>query len=220
MNKNKSNAKRDNCIMPFRFVLSGTMTSGLSSFAASPAGLSPRMLTEADAWAVYRLKQLRFRLRRGSDTAAQAAGYVSGVPNTIPANLNSVTELINSTYLAPSDTRPSDWVNVRKDDLRGQFPWYKTISGTEVADITEPGVICIVGPTATGAWNLEIEGVIEFKDSVATANTPMELELRRKLRELRLKEAQDKERVRLLSALAPTAKGGPKFPGEGGSSTS
>jgi hypothetical protein len=75
-------------------------------------------------------------------------------------------------------------VNVSKSDLAGPFPWYKTVVGTADATEESPGLVTIAG-TGTDPFVAEFRGVFHFKTSVATANTPMALNLRRRIHEER-----------------------------------
>jgi len=193
----------DGCLMPFRYVLNAAMTAGTAALVVSPA-LTARATTEADAWAHFRVRKLRFRLHPRA--VLSAVGYVGGVQDTTPSSVAQIVELIPSTYIAGNTTIPSSWVSVPQKDLAGPFPWYKTVAGG--ADPTEeaPGVICI-GGTSTDAFSLEFEVTFEFKTSVATANTPVALQLRERVRSERIMREFAVERNRLLKILgvSPTA---------------
>jgi hypothetical protein len=109
--------------------------------------------------------------------------------------------LLPSTVISAGQSIPSEWVNVSKSDLAGPFPWYKTVVGT--ADPTEesPGLVTIAG-TSTDAFVAEFRGVFEFKTSVATANTPLGVNLRRRIHEERALSAilaQKNVLMRILS---------------------
>jgi hypothetical protein len=198
----QSALRSDGCTMPARYTFNSALASGIFGILLDPSNF-PRILTEADAWDYFRILSLRFRLHPPAATPSQleVAAYVPGIQDTPPANLGALVELIDSTVLGPRSTVPSQWVSVPRKQLAGPFPWYKTIHGT--ADPTEetPGAIYVAG-TTTEPFVLEVVFVIEFKSSVATANTPSLVLLRSQLRELRLKAAADKRRDVLLKALS------------------
>lgn len=202
--------KVDSTIVPFHYINSSQFAGGILTFFLIPAAF-PRVLTEADAWCHFRVKKLSMRLLPTSpSTVPQALGYVGGVEDTPPANFSQVSELIPSTVKGVGQTTPSSWVHVPKSDLAGPFPWYKTIQGT--ADPTEesPGAIIAVG-TGTEAVIIEFKGKFEFKTSVATANTPMQLQLRECVRRERMLNAQIVERDRILKILANASDGKTKI---------
>lgn len=200
---------KDGCLVPFHNVVVGALVAGVSGFLASPnATMSARSATEADAWAHFRIRSLKFRLRVDPGVANAtdlAAGFVGGVQDTSPASIANVVELLPSVYLAGGETIPTEWMVVPKADLSGPLPWYKTIPGTADATEEAPGAISIVG-NGTSSFALEVRGVFEFKVSVATANTPKALALRRELSQLRTEKALEMQRDRLLSAITPRTK--------------
>jgi len=210
---------KDMMIFPFHYFVSGALAAGTNYLLVAPNGnMTPRGVVEADAWQHYRMVRLSFRLHpNGTRTSAQAAGYIGGQPDTIPSTLGQIAELLPSTFLGLSTTVPTEWVNIPKLDLAGPIPWYKTIPGG--ADPTEesPGILAVAG-TGTEVYMLEMRGVIEFKTSSATANTPLALNCRRQLREERLITALQRERNLLLKILG-TAVGPPQvlltLPGAG-----
>lgn len=217
MSRGKGRVK-DGCFVPFHFVVSGALVAGVSGFLVSPnATLSPRSATEADAWAHFRVSSFKFRLRVDPGVANAtdlAAGFVGGIQDTSPATVAAVTELIPSVYLAGGETVPSEWCVVPKADLAGPLPWYKTIPGTADATEEAPGAISVCG-NGTSAFAVEVRGVFEFKVSVATANTPKAVALRRELSTLRTEHALELQRDRLLAALAPRSVGTVPAPATG-----
>jgi hypothetical protein len=90
---------------------------------------------------------------------------------------------------------------VRREELAGPFPWYKALTGTVDASEEAPGNFNVVG-TGSEAFLMEVRGKFEFKTAVATANTPMALLLRRKLREDRLRKELLDEREHMMKVLA------------------
>lgn len=184
----------DSTRIPFHQIVTNAFVAGLFGFSAHPTGVGGRILTEADAWAHFRWRRFSFRLLRvGTVTSAQAAGWVGGVQDTSPSTIAQVAELLPSTLLQGTSTVPSSWVHVRKVDLSGPFTWYKTLPGTADATEEAPAIISVVG-TGTETFFLEIRGEIEFKTGVSTGNTPEELALRERLRQIR------SERERAMAA--------------------
>ena len=199
--------------MPFHGYVTAALVAGLANYQVSPTGLAGvclRMNTEADAWSHFRVKALAVRLHRNNaTTGAQAIGYVGGVQDTLPASVQQVAELIPSAISGDQITIPGEWVRPTAKELAGPLPWYKSINGA--ADITEeaPGYIVIAG-SGVEVYSLEIRCTIEFKTSVATANTPAEIRLLSQLRAMRLANAQGRARnavARLLTGSGPVSSG-------------
>lgn len=208
--KRVKGAKTDGDLFPFHYVLNAALVAGASNFVLSPnASVSPRALIEADGWAHFRVRSLKFRLHpdpTAGNAVSSAAGFVGGVQDTPPATIGAISELIPSAFLSGGETIPTEWVHVPREDLAGPLPWYKAIPGA--ADPTEeaPGIICVAG-TGTDTYALEMRGVFEFKTAVAIANTPEELRLVKELLALRLRKARDRQRDGLLQAMSPAASG-------------
>lgn len=198
----------DSCVFPFHYVLQGTLVSGVSRFSLGPnSSTSPRGLVEADTWAHFRVRSFSFRLLPTAHAAAsndQAVGFLGGIEDTLPGSIANVVELLPSSYLAGRQVVPSDWSRPSKQELAGPFPWYKTIPGTADATEESPGTVAIVG-TGSEEFALEMRGIFEFKTAVATANTPLALAARNKLREERVRAAMLNERELLLKILATPA---------------
>jgi len=190
--------------MPFHTFLQQALSSGAAVIIGNPSGLSNggRMLTEADAWAHFRLKKLSFRMHPNALAAGTfiTAGWVGGVQDTPPASAGNVMDLIPSCVYAKTSTVPTEWVRVPKQDLAGPLPWYKTIAGSADATEEAPGEL-VFGGTTTDAALVEIRGVIEFKTSVSTANTPAEVALRARLRAERLAREHEVAQKRVLALL-------------------
>lgn len=200
----KKNPKGDGMVMPFHILASGTVTTNVAAFSVSPSSLSSfqtRLTTEADSWTKFRFQNMKFRLHPNGTSYAVA--YVPGVQdaNTF-ASAAAAMEVVPCAYMASTTTDPSEWIHVPSEDLRGVFPWYKSIAGG--ADSTEeaPGQLSIYSGNASGAYLIEIRGRIEFAGSVPPANTPEELALLRALRLKREKEVRERERAGLLSVLS------------------
>ena len=177
------------------------MVAGVVTFTVSPSGLSTvssRLIVEADSFAHFRVKSLKFRLHRPSTLAnAQAMGYVGGVQDTLPGSIGNIVELLPSTYMEATETVPSAWVVVSPKDLAGPLPWYKSVAGAADATEEAPGVLCL-GGTTTDAYSFEIKGVLEFKTAVSTSNSPAEYAARLQRINLRMEQARKKARDRLF----------------------
>jgi hypothetical protein len=195
-------------VAPFHQILTGTFSSGVAGINVRPndANFSAtRLGVLADAYAHFRVRELKFRLHPSPGaSASQAVGYVGGVQDTAPATVTAVGELLSSTAFGGDSTVPSSWVKPTKEELSGPLPWYKSIAGS--ADTTEeqPGQIIVAGNASEG-FMLEIEGVVEFKVSVGTGNTPAQLQLLSELRRLRQREADEKARTEVIRSLASVA---------------
>lgn len=202
----------DHAIVPFHSVVQSPLTSGAFSTLLRPSTtISDRAFNEADGWAHFRIRSLSFRLHPHAQTGStgMAAGVLGGVQDTPPVTVGAVMEILPATVLAPSETVPSNWVNVSRGDLAGPFPWYKTIQGT--ADVTEEAVgYIVVAGNSTDVFNLELRGVFEFKTAVANTNTPQARMLRSAIHLQREAAAQYVSRQQLLRLLgsAPGGEGG------------
>ncbi len=192
-------------MVPFHQVLTGSLTAGLVAAIANPNAIGGRLLTEADGWTLFRFKSLSFRLIRiGTVTSYQVASYVPGVQDTNPASLAQNAEILSSCVLGGVDTRPTPWVHISKAELSGQLTWYKSIPGTASSTEEEPGTFVVAG-TGTDPYLLELRGVVQFKGSIATGNTPEELEHLRALRSIRVARARAAERQKVLNLLSAPA---------------
>ncbi len=204
MGRRKGTVKgKDSCIMPFHYLLTTSLVSGAFSFNLLPSSF-PRVGVEADCWAHWRLKKLMFRLHRGATiNGPQAIAYVGGVEDTPVSSITQAMEILPSAYMTQTQTVPTEWVHVTKLEMSGPLPWYKTVAGT--ADPTEesPGQVAITG-SGTDAFYAEFRGTLEFKTSLATANTPMAIKYRQVVREERLRRVQELERAALLRVLSTT----------------
>lgn len=199
----KRNGARDGMSFPFHYVTGGALVAGVAGILAYPSSF-PRVLAEADAWAQFRVRQLRFRLLPSATTTTplglQAAGYVPGIQDTQPASVNQVVELVNSCARGTSQDVPTNWVTVGRADLAGPLPWYKSIPGAADATEEAPGSI-FIGGTGTEPYLIEIAGVFEFKGGVNTANTPVALAAASALREERVRLAREAAKSRILGVI-------------------
>jgi len=193
--------------MPFHFVLQTNFSSGAFSGVLVPA-VFPRVGTEADAWAHFRVLALKFRLHPvGGITASQVFGFVGGVQDTPPATIATGSEVLSSIYFGGDTTVPSEWCSVPKLDLAGPLPWYKTVAGTTDATEESPGWFFGAG-SGSDSLVVEFRGLFEFKTSLATANTPVALQARQLLRQERVAAEIARERDLLLKILAGIPGGG------------
>jgi len=196
--------KRDNVDVPFHSFLVGALTSGSFGVGLAPnSTISPtRLPAVGDAYAHFRVKQFRMRMHPTVRSANQAFGFAGGVQDTSPATIAQIGELLSSAAFTTGQTVPSNWVVPNQDELRGPFPWYKTVGGA--ADNTEeqPGLIVVAG-TTTDTFLIELEGVFEFKVALATGNTPEQAALQLRLRRIREERQREIDRQNLLAVLAP-----------------
>jgi len=195
---------QDSCLIPYRGVVSATLNASATTIAISPNATFPRLLTEADAWALFRVRSLKFRLLTMSYPATLgtatvfAACYLPGVQDTVPSTITQFGEALAGVHMVDEQTQPTQWVTVPKCDLSGPIPWYKTFPGVAVYEETFPGSIYVRNFTATAQiYYLEVKALFEFKGAVNTANTP----LFEKARSVRLALHQEKERAALLKLI-------------------
>ncbi len=199
--KNKKKSKADTATIEFSAYAQVTLVSGANNLALNPANYT-RLSSIGDAYEFYRLKRLKFRIHPGSSLGSdQVVAFLAGVIDTPPSTVAQASEVVNSTILALSATVPSSWVDVPEMDLRGSFPWYKTVQGTSDTAEEVVGYLFCTGGT-TNIVKLEIRGQFEFKEAVAPANTPLAIELRKKIREERARLASEKERENLLKVIS------------------
>ncbi len=213
----KNFVRKDNAVCPFRWVQGLTIANGTTNgnVRIRCDVLGSHVADMADAWMLFRMRALRFRLlpynlttSPGSYNEAAALGWITSIPDTLPADFASVATVPNGTCVTGSQTIPSNWVTVSKDDLAGPFPWYKTIPGTADPTEEEPGFIAVglaVAPTTTSlTMYIELDGIIEFKGGVSVSQTPAyDAALIRKVHEDRVERARLAERARMLNILAP-----------------
>lgn len=187
--------------MSFRYVINAALVSGLANTVVSPQ-MTPRATTEADGWCWYRVKALKFRLF--SLTNSATAGFVEGVPDSLPSTIASVNELLRAVqHQGSTETTWSNWVKVSATSLAGALPWYKTVPGSATEEEEVAGTIAIAG-TGTNTFSLEFFVTFEFKGPVATVNTPAMVDLQVRMRAERQRAAAIKRRDTLLADLGPT----------------
>lgn len=207
MSKKSGKGKvKDMMTVELHWTIVSTFTAGAFTVALNPtalAGVSTRVLSEADAWAHFRVLGFRFRLHppTGTITADQAIGFVGGVQDTPPATVATVMELIPSAFISEAATVPTEWVNVAKSELAGPLPWYKAVQGAADATEESPGSFMIVGST-TDAFKAEFRAVFQFKTAVAPANTPALAAAWAMVRAERKRAEQARESLAIRQALA------------------
>ncbi len=181
--------RRDGIVVPAHLLQRTQTASSLFNFPVAPGSFS-RILTIADSWAEFRVNSLKFRLHPETNTSGGgvAAGLYTGIADTPPASISNVMELIPSAFLGYNSTVPSNWIDVPQKDLRGYFSWYKTIIGSPDVDVEHPCFIQVVTSGTMDLFALEIYCEFEFKGAISTSNTPEEIALRNKLRELKVKK--------------------------------
>jgi hypothetical protein len=209
-NHSKKNRGQDSIAEEFSAYISAALVAGANNLALNPA-VTSRLAAIGDTYEFYRLKALKFRLHpNGTQTSVAGAAWQAGVIDTAPATVAQLAEGVNNTLLGSRATVPSAWCQVPRKDLAGAFPWYKSVQGTP--DVSEEivGYIFLTG-TTTEAYNLEVRGVMEFKQAIAPANTPMEIELRSRLRMERQQAQAAKEREALMKVLTPLPSVRPGF---------
>jgi len=205
----KKNNGNEGVVARFHFLWAATLAGGTSSLQVSPSGLaslSTRMAAMADEYAHFAVRALRFCLHP-SGTGTQTAGFAGGVQDTPPTSNIQITELLPSVVRGTAETVPTRWVEVPKQDLRGPFPWYKSLNGG--ADTTEeaPGTLNLGSTIATDTMIVEVFIDVAFKTAVAPANTPVEIAARKQLRDARLKRLVAQERAVITRILTGPSDG-------------
>ncbi len=210
-------SQRDTDKVPVHFMTPVVLAAGAGNLQLSPSGLSSystRLLAEADSWAHFRVLSLAFRIHPDTTVAAaQAAGFVGGVQDTLPTSVPSIMELLPSAYLGQRQTTPTDWIRVSQSELAGPLPWYKSVNGTSDTTEEAPGYLVFAGG-GTNTVTLELKAVVQFKTSVAPANTPAAIALLRQRRSLR--EAVASARARETVSRVLTGARGPSANVTGG----
>jgi hypothetical protein len=187
--------------MHFHVLIQGTTSAGVQSFVMVPANWSSRASAEATSWEYFRCDSIRFRTF--SAGTPLAIGFAPGVPVTAPATILTVMELMDSVHhlgftgsSVAAETMWSRWVKVSKPTCGGAYPWYKTVVGSEAAQIEAPQTLVVAGSGAQ-AWNMEVYFTLTFKGQINSADTPLGRELHARLQ----KETQDKIAEKEKSAL-------------------
>jgi len=180
--------------------VSVSLVAGANSLVVRPDSFGTAISSISDGFALFRVKRLRFRCF--AFTAACAVGVVTSIPNTLPASRTAVIELRDSiTHEALLQTSWSNWVNVSPSTFSGPFTWYHTRAGTYDFTETIPCTFVAFG-AGTNVVDLEIFGVMEFKDEVPTTSTPEERALLTAFRAKRDSDDKLRARARQLALLS------------------
>lgn len=188
--------------VPFSFVSSGTPAA--VTLPIQPSGLGGRVLAIADAYELFKVKKLEFRLLASTTSATasrasqQVVCYLPGITDTAPGNFALAAEVVEHVILGNSATTPTEWCRVPKSILSGYTPWYKTIAGTPDPSVEVQGNLYVVNPAGTtDTYCVEVRGIIQFKGAVPISSTPMV----RQLNEMR----REKDRLLKILAVTPAA---------------
>jgi hypothetical protein len=183
------------------------MTAGALTISLNPTGFSTRSLSISDAYQLFRVTGLRFRLHpHGSPAAAVLSdvmlGYSPDFLDTPPTTFATMGELGYVAFmggptvgaLSRAQTCPSAWVTVPTSLLAGSLPWYKSVLGAPDSWDEVPGSLyaCTDNISNASLFLAEIEVLYQFKGQVDPANTP----------ELRFLATQRREKERLLRILS------------------
>ncbi len=187
--------------LPFKIFVNDNLTTGKYALSLQPnATLGDRVVNVANAFELYRLNKLKFRLHVSPATSVMAA-FLPEFADTAPANFSQISEILDSCFQSSAMTMPCDWVSVHLPNLRGPLPWYKSIGGAPDSWDETAGTIYLADSTgsSSAAFVMEIVGEYEFKGPADPANTPM------------LKACKDNRRreelVRLLGKAGETKEG-------------
>jgi len=188
---NSSFNRGDQISVHCRKLSDSALSGGLNTIAVSPAQF-PQALDYADAFTMYRVTRLRYRLIPVSGmTATMVAAYIAGVTDTAPTTLTILGILPHAAILGATQTTPTQWCTVPANCLRSYMPWFKTIVGTtDVAEEVQGNIYVRGG--STDSTLLEIDAEFAFRQPVSTSMTPME----------RGRAAVAQERERLLRILS------------------
>ncbi len=155
----------------FRAYFSTALSSGAQTVPIQPATFGG-VASIADAYALYRVVKLSYRLHPGSAiTATQCAAYIPGVTDNAPANVASCGAVLTATPLGYRATVPSEWVRLGSAELQSYMPWLKTIVGSPDSAEEVQGNIFVTG-NASEVYQMEVCGVFEFKDFITNSMTP------------------------------------------------
>ncbi len=206
----KQSGKKDSQLCPFHYILQGTAAGNVFQFNVQPSSnFGTRVVVEADVWAHFRVKNLKFRLHPSAGSGSAAAGFVGGVQDTLPGTLAQVSELLPSVFTSTDSTVPTEWALPTRQELAGALPWYKSVPGSADATEESVGSMCVWTSGATDVFYLEMRGVFEFKTSVSTGNTPAQLARVMAERDERREASRARQRDLLLEVLAAPQRSSP-----------
>lgn len=189
--KRSSFTQADTVRVHVRTYAEAALSAGLATISVSPA-LCAQSSQYADAFQLYQVTKLRFRLyRTTTTTSTQAAVYMPGVTDNPPSTASTAASIPQAAILPLTATVPTRWSVISGRNIRSYMSWYKTIVGSPDAAEEIQGNIYIRGGT-TENYGIEIDALFVFRDSVPTGVTPAE----------RGRMATLKEKERLLKILA------------------
>jgi hypothetical protein len=165
----KDKIKNQSVCIPFKYIWETSLVSGFQSRGVDPASW-PRVSEIADTYDTYRIKRLSFRLQ-STTGASIIAGYYPGGTDNPPASVVDISENLKSCYLPSTQTKPSDWVHLKMEDIMGYVPWYKTVAGSVDPVLETPGTLYFRG-TGTNAFVAEFRGEYEFRGAANIGATP------------------------------------------------
>lgn len=196
--RNRNARKSDTVRIPFASRIASNLSGGLYSTNLAPATF-PALGAVADVYQMYRFVNLSYRLQPcPTRTGSTAVVFIPGVTDTISGMTKAnISQMRHHAYIGLQSTVPSSWARVPRSELSSYGVWLKSVIGTPNPDVEVQGLIC-VGGDATDNFELEIRGVIEFRDLVVGGVTP----------KMRFEHAMLLERERLLKVLnyQPTLK--------------
>ncbi len=171
--KSRSQALHDKPqLVPFHAFGTATLVAGQNAINLCPNTFAgPNSI--ADAYALYRFREVDFRLHPGQTRSGDsAAAMIPGAVDTPPSSLSQIGEVLNSCLLGVNATVPTEWVRCRKEDMSSYDTWYKTQFGTPDPIDEVQAAIYFVG-NGVNVLLYEVRGVIEFKNRLSISNTPM-----------------------------------------------
>lgn len=178
--------------------------AGAAALALYPASF-PRVQDIADAYDLYRVVELQYRLhpctRANTATGFGSAAFYPGITDNAPANGADLSENRFVTVLGGTATTPSSWVSVPRKDLQGMHTWYKTVAGTPETAEEQQGTMYIRGGVNPDGYVLEMKGVFELTGPSNTSSTPA-------VRSALARQSEKQRILRLLAEpdLSPTVK--------------
>jgi hypothetical protein len=184
---------KDVHVEDFTSVATVSLAAGVNTLSVSPnISLSTRLADIGDTYSLYRVRKLKFRLRRVGTIggAYQAACFVIGVTDSKPSNIPEARACLHCSLVSAVETVPSNWVNVPPRALEGMQPWYKTVAGTPDVGQEVMGVIQLVG-TLTESISVEVCGRFEFCAPIEASNTPAMQLARKIIHDERVRIAQE-----------------------------
>lgn len=158
------------------FVPTTTGTPSRAVFDLSPA-LFPRCSTLADNFMLFRFVDMKFTPTNWLVTAPvdpHTLAYSVDATNANPTTFVQQLEIVPNISWSPSSTQnngPS--LRLKRRDLKGIVPWYRTIAGSPDDQLEYQGrLYCMfAGSSGAGQVQFKVEWTIEFKDMVAIALT-------------------------------------------------